>query len=102
MSESVMSDSDVEKLLGAPGAPNWELVGGRLVKVVACDGFVGSLAFVNAVGELAEQANHHPDIDIRYNRVTLSLLSHDSGGITSRDIALARSIDGVSAGVRHT
>ena len=59
---------------------------------------MGALALVNAVGELAEQANHHPDIDIRYDRVTLALVTHDSGGITQLDIDLARAIDGVDTG----
>jgi 4a-hydroxytetrahydrobiopterin dehydratase len=52
------------------------------------------------VGQLAEEANHHPDIDIRYNRVTLALVTHDSGGITRLDIELARAIDGVTTGVQ--
>ena len=50
------------------------------------------MAFVNQVAGLAEQANHHPDIDIRYNRVRLALVSHDAGGITSRDAATARNL----------
>jgi 4a-hydroxytetrahydrobiopterin dehydratase len=50
------------------------------------------------VGQLAEEADHHPDIDIRYNRVTLALVTHDSGGITQLDIDLARAIDGVTTG----
>jgi 4a-hydroxytetrahydrobiopterin dehydratase len=100
MSQPVLSESEVEEALARPDGPRWELMGGKLVKAVTCDGFVGALAFVNAVGELAEEANHHPDIDIRYNRVTLALVTHDSGGITQFDLDLARSIDGVTAGVR--
>ena len=73
---------------------------GKLVKVVECAGFVGSLAYVGAVGELAEEANHHPDIDIRYNRVTLALITHDSGGITQLDLDLARAIDAVTVGIK--
>jgi 4a-hydroxytetrahydrobiopterin dehydratase len=96
MNEPVMTDAEVEEILGGTEPPHWELIGGKLVKSVSCKDFVGALAFVNTIGELAEQANHHPDIDIRYNRVTLSLVSHDSGGITSRDVALARAIDAVS------
>ena len=69
------------------------------MKTVSCEGFVGSLAFVNEVGVLAEAANHHPDIDIRYDRVTLSLITHDSGGITYKDIDLATQIDGVTIGL---
>jgi 4a-hydroxytetrahydrobiopterin dehydratase len=67
---------------------------------VTCVGFVGALAFVNQVGVLAEAANHHPDIDIRYNRVTLALMTHDSGGITYKDIDLATQIDGVTMGLQ--
>ena len=100
MSEPVLNDSELQEVLSGPGAPEWELIGGRLLKTVACDGFVGSLAFVNEVGDLAEAANHHPDIDIRYNRVTLSLMTHDSGGITQKDIDLAKGIDGVTAGLK--
>ena len=47
-------------------------------------------------GRLAEEQNHHPDIDIRYNRVTLALVTHDSGGITQLDIELARAIDAIA------
>ena len=54
-----------------------------------CPGFPAALAFVDEVGALAEAADHHPDIDIRYNRVTLSLVTHDSDGITRRDLDLA-------------
>jgi len=100
MSEPVLSDKDLADALSAPDAPEWELVGGRLLKTVSCAGFVGSLAYVNEVGVLAEAANHHPDIDIRYNRVTLSLLSHDSGGITRKDLDLAAQIDQVTAGLK--
>lgn len=60
------------------------------------DGFTEALAFVNGVGELAEAHNHHPDIDIRYSRVTLALVTHDSGGITKLDIDLARAIDNLA------
>ncbi|MGH9097972.1 MAG: 4a-hydroxytetrahydrobiopterin dehydratase [Acidimicrobiales bacterium] len=100
MSEPVLNDSELGEALFGAGGPQWELIGGRLVKTVECEGFVGSLAFVNEVGVLAEAANHHPDIDIRYNRVTLALITHDSGGITYKDIDLARQIDGVTVGVK--
>ena len=54
-----------------------------------------SLAFVNQVGQLAEAAGHHPDIDIRYNRVRLALVTHDAGGLTAKDFDLAQKINGV-------
>jgi 4a-hydroxytetrahydrobiopterin dehydratase len=100
MSEPVLSDNQLAEALSGPSAPEWELVGGRLLKTVSCAGFVGSLAYLNEVGALAEAANHHPDIDIRYNRVTLSLLTHDSGGITQKDLDLAKQIDQVTAGLK--
>ena len=93
--QPVLSEDELQAALAAPDGPGWELIGGKLVKLVTCDGFVGALAFVEEVGQLAEEANHHPDIDIRYNRVTLALVTHDSGGITQLDLDLARAIDGV-------
>jgi len=53
------------------------------------------MTFVNKVAEQAEKANHHPDIDIRYNRVRLALVSHDAGGLTEKDFALAAAADGL-------
>jgi len=58
----------------------WQIDKGELVKTFQFEDFVAALRFVNRVGELAEQAGHHPDIDIRYNRVRLSLVTHDAGG----------------------
>jgi 4a-hydroxytetrahydrobiopterin dehydratase len=69
--------------------PGWQIENGELVRTFAFKDFLGSLRFVNAVGELAEAAGHHPDIDIRYSRVRLSLVTHDAGGITDKDFALA-------------
>ena len=51
------------------------------------------MQFVNKIADAAEQANHHPDIDIRYNKVTMALVSHDSGGVTQRDIKMAKRIN---------
>ena len=69
--------------------PEWALEEGMLVRFWTFANFVEAMAFVNRVAQLAEQANHHPDIDIRYNRVKLALVSHDAGGITARDAAMA-------------
>jgi 4a-hydroxytetrahydrobiopterin dehydratase len=74
---------------------DWRREGDELVKVARRGDFVGALAFVNAVGALAESANHHPDIDIRWNTVTLRLTTHDAGGLTARDVDLARAIDAI-------
>jgi len=69
--------------------PEWKIVSGELVRTFQFKDFRAALAFVNQVGELAETAGHHPDIDIRYNRVRLALVTHDAGGITSKDFDLA-------------
>ena len=69
--------------------PDWKIESGELTRTFTFKDFVGSLAFVNKGGELAEKAGHHPDIDIRYNRVRLGLVTHDAGGITAKDFDLA-------------
>jgi len=73
--------------------PAWEVQSGELVRTFVCSDFRAALAFVNRVGLLAEAAGHHPDIDIRYNRVRLSLVTHDAGGLTAKDFDLAAEID---------
>jgi 4a-hydroxytetrahydrobiopterin dehydratase len=55
--------------------------------------FPEAIVFVNAVAHLAELANHHPDVDIRYSNITLRLTTHDSGGITAKDVALAKEVE---------
>jgi 4a-hydroxytetrahydrobiopterin dehydratase len=72
---------------------DWRREGDGLVKVAKRGDFAGALAFVNAVGALAEAANHHPDIDLRWDTVTLRLTTHSEGGLTAKDLDLARSID---------
>jgi 4a-hydroxytetrahydrobiopterin dehydratase len=77
--------------------PDWALEDGKLVRHWTFATFPAAIAFVNRVAELAEQSNHHPDIDIRYNRVKLALVSHDAGGITARDAAMARHLSTLPA-----
>ncbi len=69
--------------------PGWRVEAGELVRTFQFADFRAALRFVNNVGELAEQAGHHPDIDIRYNRVRLALTTHDAGGLTDKDFELA-------------
>ena len=66
---------------------------GALERTFELPSFPEAIAFVNRVAEVAEEANHHPDIDIRYNKVTLTLSTHDQGGLTSKDFDLAKKID---------
>jgi 4a-hydroxytetrahydrobiopterin dehydratase len=79
--------------------PGWSRQGEALTKQYEFKNFIQSLQFVNQVAEEAESVNHHPDIDIRYNKVTLSLTTHDSGGVTQNDINLAVAADQVADAV---
>jgi 4a-hydroxytetrahydrobiopterin dehydratase len=72
--------------------PGWERRGTEIRRTWSFADFEGSMAFVTRVAELAEAADHHPDIDIRYSKVTLALSTHDAGGLTARDFALAEAI----------
>ncbi|MGD0800478.1 MAG: 4a-hydroxytetrahydrobiopterin dehydratase [Terracidiphilus sp.] len=69
--------------------PGWQIEKGELTRCFTFKDFTAALAFVNRLGEEAEQAEHHPDIDIRYNRVRLGLVTHDAGGLTAKDFELA-------------
>jgi 4a-hydroxytetrahydrobiopterin dehydratase len=76
--------------------PNWQLNDGKITRIFQFKDFPAAIKFVEVVAALAEQAWHHPDIDIRWNKVTLTLTTHDAGGLTEKDFALARQIDGLS------
>jgi 4a-hydroxytetrahydrobiopterin dehydratase len=76
--------------------PEWNIENGQLARTFKFETFPEAIAFVDKVAAIAEESNHHPDIDIRYNRVRLSLVSHDAGGITSKDFAVAAGADKVS------
>ncbi len=71
----------------------WELRDDSLARTFVFADFLEAMSFVTAAAGLAEEAGHHPDIDIRYNRVTLTLTTHDAGGITQKDFALAAQLD---------
>ena len=73
--------------------PGWTLQDGKLIRDWTFQDFVQAIEFINKIATLAEGAGHHPDIDIRYNNVRLSLVSHDAGGITQRDANMARQIN---------
>lgn len=75
----------------------WERDGTALVKAYVGRDFADALAYVNAVGALAEEMDHHPDVDIRWNAVTLRLWTHSAGGITELDLELGRRIDALPA-----
>jgi 4a-hydroxytetrahydrobiopterin dehydratase len=71
----------------------WKMQSGKFVREWTFKDFIHAMEFVNRVAAIAETAGHHPDIDIRYNRVVLGLVSHDAGGITERDVAMADQLD---------
>ena len=73
--------------------PEWKLTGAIISRTYRFTDFVAAMGFVNRVAEIAEQANHHPDIDIRWNKVTLALTTHDQGGLTEQDFDLAQKCD---------
>jgi 4a-hydroxytetrahydrobiopterin dehydratase len=73
----------------------WKQEGKSITKTFTCDDFSHAMDFVTHVGDLAEEHDHHPDIDIRYNKVTLTLSTHSDGGVTDKDIKLATEIDGL-------
>jgi 4a-hydroxytetrahydrobiopterin dehydratase len=89
-----LSTTQIQKQL--PELQGWSLSRGALRCEFKFESFAKALQFVNQVGALAEQADHHPDIDIRYSLVKLALSTHDAKGITEKDFALARAIDGQS------
>jgi 4a-hydroxytetrahydrobiopterin dehydratase len=99
VSEPLVTQGEVDAALGEQHL-NWSREGDVLVTTVKLHDFAAALAFVNAVGAAAEAANHHPDIDIRWNTVRLALTTHDSGGITLLDLALAGAIDRMRPDVR--
>ncbi|HEX2723612.1 MAG TPA: 4a-hydroxytetrahydrobiopterin dehydratase [Gemmatimonadaceae bacterium] len=91
----LLSDIAIQRGLGS--LPGWSRRGDMLTRTYAFRTFAEAIGFVNRVAGEAEAANHHPDIDIRYSRVTLTLSTHDAGGITQSDLELARSIDSETA-----
>ncbi len=91
---AVLSEAEVQQALRQ--LPGWKRNGNAIDRVFQFDTFVNAMEFVNHIAEAAEAVNHHPDILISYNKVTLSLLSHDSGGVTNRDIKMAARINEIA------
>jgi 4a-hydroxytetrahydrobiopterin dehydratase len=85
--------NESEITAGLSSLPGWSKAGKAIERIYKFQDFVSAMIFVNRVAEAAEEANHHPDIAIRYNQVTLSLWSHDSGGVTKRDLKMAAAIN---------
>lgn len=90
-----LSDEQVRDALG--GLPGWERDGDAIRASFALASFPDAIAFVVRVGFLAEAANHHPDLDVRWRTVHVALTTHDAGGITDKDADLAHAIQGLAA-----
>lgn len=90
-----LSDTEIQSALGS--LHGWSKSGMAIERKYEFKDFVEAMKFVNKVADVAESANHHPDIQIVYNKVTLQLTSHDSGGVTQRDVNMAGKINSVPA-----
>ena len=95
MSDTVLTKDQVE----AAGLADWRSVIGTLQTRFRTGDFATGLQLVNQIGEAAEAANHHPDLDLRYPHLNVRLSSHDVGGVTERDLQLARTISELAAGL---
>ncbi|MFN2593266.1 MAG: 4a-hydroxytetrahydrobiopterin dehydratase [Actinomycetota bacterium] len=87
----LLDDEEIEQRLDELG--DWEREGAEISKVFEFDDFAGSIKFVNAVAKMADRYDHHPDIDIRYAKVRLTLSTHSEGGLTAIDFDLAGDIE---------
>ena len=86
-----LSTTHIKEFL--PSVPEWKKAGQTITRTYQFKDFPAAIKFVNSLARLAEKAWHHPDIDIRWNKVTLTLTTHDAGGLTEKDFALAKKFD---------
>jgi len=86
-----LSQEDIDARLST--LPDWALNGDALQRTFSFDDFLGAMAFVSRIADLAEEHQHHPDIMIRFNKVTLTISTHEAGGLTEKDFTLAADTD---------
>ncbi len=94
MASSKLSDLEIQRALGT--LPGWARRGTALVKIFTRPTFGDGIAFVGRIAQAADAMDHHPDIDIRFTKITCTLSSHDAGGITQRDLDLAGKIESLA------
>jgi 4a-hydroxytetrahydrobiopterin dehydratase len=92
---NLLTETEVTQFLTAE--PQWALVENEIARTFTCSTFPAAIALVNQVAEAAEAAQHHPDIDIRWRKVTFKLSTHSAGGLTAADTAMARTINQIAA-----
>ncbi|MFZ2360724.1 MAG: 4a-hydroxytetrahydrobiopterin dehydratase [Anaerolineae bacterium] len=90
----LLTQTEIEQALA--NLPGWMQAGSEITRTFTLRSFPAALAFVSAVGHLAERADHHPDILIRYRQVTLTLSTHSAGGLTEKDFGLAAEINAIA------
>lgn len=90
----VLSDDDIRARLSGD-LPHWRLANGAIERIYRTHGWKGTLMVVNAIAHLAEAAWHHPDLAVSYPSVKVRLSTHDAGGVTEKDFALARKIEDI-------
>ncbi len=90
---SKLSETEIGEMLAERAEWNRDPESGAIVRNLAFDTFADAIAFINRIAPIADRHDHHPDIDIRYRRLKVALISHDVGGLTNRDRRMARLID---------
>jgi 4a-hydroxytetrahydrobiopterin dehydratase len=93
---ALLTEPEIETALA--GLPAWKRNGNAIERLFVFRDFAEAMVFVNRVAEAAEEANHHPDMFVRYNKVLFALSSHDAGGLTKRDIKMAKKIEALGGG----
>jgi 4a-hydroxytetrahydrobiopterin dehydratase len=93
---TVLTEPEIDAAL--QNLSGWARKADTIERVFQFDDFGQAMVFVNQIADAAEAANHHPDILVSYNKVTLTLVSHDSGGVTQRDVRMAGKINEVVNG----
>ena len=88
-----LNENDIQKKL--KGLRSWDLVDGQIERIFTFDTFLDGIDFVNKISKIAEEQNHHPDLDIRYNKIKCRVMSHDVSSITERDFNLAKAFNSV-------
>ncbi|HET8640283.1 MAG TPA: 4a-hydroxytetrahydrobiopterin dehydratase [Solirubrobacterales bacterium] len=91
---AVLDDSEIDARLG--GLSGWTRSGDAIAKTFECGDFVGSVKFVDGIVAPAEEMNHHPDVEISWDKVTLTLSTHSEGGLTENDFELAAKLDALA------
>ncbi len=91
---ALLDDAEIEQRLA--GLPGWERSGEAIARTFACGDFVGSVRFVESLVEPAEGMNHHPDLEISWDKVTVTISTHSEGGLTAADFELAAKVDALS------